>query len=527
MGLDARGTFNALAWLLCSCSTAGTVLEEAGSPGLEAGAPLSDGGSGFDVTLDGANDAPDATDVDAPSFDGAPADGSVVDASPILTSLTVSTGSLVPPFDPSVTDYAMTSLNSVYPIEVTATASDPHAPLTIHNAPAQSGVPASFKLAAGEDFSVSLASGPAYTVHYLPPDWPAYTISTGPDGGPEAGTEDVLMTTLSYQLIVDRSGAPLYYRTFAPQVVFDFQPFTLPDGGLAYAAEVGAPPTASWISGVEHVVDSQFRDVADLQLPAHGGHGILPTEGHDFILLDTDHYVADAYVEQTVDLSGMNPAWSAQALVANVVVEEVVAGAVVFEWDSANYPSFYADSVYDNQFKAGVLSDYLHLNSMCIDPGDGNFIFSLRHTSSIVKVDRKTGAILWTLGGKEDDFGLTGAQVFAYQHYVRAQPDGSLWVFDNDSAPPARILSFVLDEVNKKVVSFTDVYDEPSSQPWAQLMGSYARLGAGRYLFGWGEWVTGDIAPATTEVSNGTVLWGLTFTTPFTPTYRALPIPAL
>jgi arylsulfate sulfotransferase len=228
-----------------------------------------------------------------------------------------------------------------------------------------------------------------------------------------------------------------------------------------------------------------------------------------------------------VDLSGMNPAWSAQALVAHIVVEEVVAGAVVFEWDSASFPSLYADSVYDNQFKANVLSDYLHLNSMCIDPADGNFILSFRNTSSIVKVDRKTGAILWTLGGKEDDFGLTGSQVFAFQHYVRAQADGSLWVFDNDSAPPARILSFVLDEVNRKVVSFTDVYDQPSSQPWAQLMGSYAKLGAGRTLFGWGEWLSGTVAPGTTEVSNGAVVWSLTFEAAETFTYRALPIPAL
>jgi hypothetical protein len=520
IGLRPRRTLIAIAWLLCSCSTAGTALEEAGSPDVEAG--LSDGG-GIDVTLDVAGGAPDAS-TEAASPDGASTDAL---GPPTLTVLTVSTGSLVPAFDAGVTDYAMTSLNSVYPIQVTATASDPQASLVIHNAPAQSGVAASFKLAAGEDFTVSLASGPVYTVHYLPPDWPAYTITTGPDGGPEAGTEDVLMTTLSYQLIVDHSGAPLYYRTFAPSIVFDFQPFTLPDGGLAYATGVGASAADTWLDGVQHVMDSQFRDVADLQLPARGNHGILPAEAHDFILLDTDHYVAESYVEQTVDLSGMNPAWSAQSLVANVVVEEVVSGAVVFEWDSANYPSFYADSTYDNAFQTGVVSDYLHFNSMCIDPADGNFIFSFRNTSSIVKVDRTTGAILWTLGGKEDEFGLTGQQVFAYQHYVRAEADGSLWVFDNDSAPPARILSFVLDEANKKVVSFTDVYDQPPSQPWAELMGSYAKLGAGRYLFGWGEWITGEVAPATTEVSNGTVVWGLTFTSGETFTYRALPIPGL
>jgi len=511
----------ALTCLLCACSTSGSLATE-GEPDTGAGGSPSDSGIAIDALVDVTVDAPGDAGGDARGTgDGSPGAATIL-------SLSVSTGSLVPAFDPTVTDYAMTSLNSVYPIEVTATASDPHASLTIHNAAAQSGVATSFKLAAGEDFRVSLAAGPTYTVHYLPPDWIAYTITGGPDGGPEAGNEDVLLTNFSYQLIVDHSGAPLYYRSFAPLEVSDFQPFTLPDGGLAYAASVAvAPGMVSWFNGVEHVIDSQFRDVADLQLPAHGNHGVLPAEGHEFILLDTDHYVAESYVEQTVDLSGLNSAWSAQALVANVVVEEVLAGAVVFEWDSANYPSFYADSVWGNSFQTGVLSDYLHLNSMCIDPTDGNFIFSFRNTSSIVKVDRTTGAILWTLGGREDDFGLTGDQVFAYQHFVRAQADGSIWVFDNDTAPPARILSFVLDEVNKKVVSFTDVYDQPLSQPYTALMGSYARLGPSRYLFGWGEWLTADVAPATTEVVDGSVVWSLTFTTPYTTSYRALPIPAL
>ncbi len=81
--------------------------------------------------------------------------------------------------------------------------------------------------------------------------------------------------------------------------------------------------------------------------------------------------------------------------------------------------------------------------------------------------------------------------------------------------------------MNKKVVSFTDVYDEPSSQPWTMLMGSYANLGANRYLFSWGEWLNGAVAPGTTEVSNGAVVWSLSFDIPLTFTYRALPIPGL
>src|ERR1019366_2218014 len=46
-----------------------------------------------------------------------------VEVAPTILSLTVSTGILRPAFDPNVTDYDVTSLNSLYPITATATTS--------------------------------------------------------------------------------------------------------------------------------------------------------------------------------------------------------------------------------------------------------------------------------------------------------------------------------------------------------------------------------------------------------------------
>jgi len=520
MTLFRRGAWAAVGGLSLACSSSGTVVEQAVPHDAaccdaaldalaEADGAAADSGTAFDATRDGSEGGADASRADA--------------AGATLVSLTVSTGTLVPPFDPAVTDYEVTSLDAVYPIEVTATASDPGAALLIHHAPASSGVPASFQLQPGEDFTVALGAR-TYTVHYLPHDLPAYTVSISPG----AGTEDILLTPSSrYQAIVARNGDLLYYRTFPSYFVLNFQQFSLPGGTILYGSEVGVAPMMTSIYGTEHLVDAQFHDVGDLQPVAYDGQAALPAEGHDFILIDQGHYVAMSYVQRTVDLSNLNPAWSSQALVLNAVVQEVVAGTPVFEWDSGNVLSLYAASVTSNTFQAGMLSDYLHMNSMCIDPADGNFVLSFRNTSSIVKVDRTSGQILWTLGGTQDQFGLTGSQVFAFQHYVRVQPDGSLWVFDNAKTPPTRILSFVLDEVNKRVVSFTDVYDEPSTQPQASIMGSYAVLGPSRLLFGWGASYSQMSGPAVTEVSAGSVVWSLAFTDPTAFSYRALPIGAL
>jgi hypothetical protein len=498
-----------------ACADAGA--EAAPDAGGASEGGVADGGATDDGSADASTLDADAGTVDAGGTDAPDA------PVPPLVSLTVSSGQLVPAFDPAVTLYAVTSLNALYPIEVTATTRDPSTPLLVQGKPALSAVPTSFKLKPGEDISI-VAGGTTYAITYTPPDMPAYTVTTTP----AAGTEDVLLTAnAQYLLIVDRSGAPLYYRTFSPGSVGNFQQYTLPNGQLAYTVQVGQSH-GPWTLGTMHIMDARFNDVGDVALMPAASHDALPAEGHDFILLDEDHYVTMSYVQRTVDLSELNPSWSSQATVMNAVVQEVDSGQVLFEWDSANVPSLYADSTFNDSFQSNAVSDYLHLNSLEIDPVDGNFIFSFRHTSSIVKVDRNSGEILWTLGGKEDDFGLTSDQVFSFQHYARRQPDGSLWVFDNgNNLHQTRIVSFVLDETNKQVVSFTDVYDKPADQPQTTFMGSYAVLDTSRYLFGWGGWNESVTAPAVTELAGGSVSWSLTFTSPSVFSYRALPVPAL
>jgi hypothetical protein len=440
-----------------------------------------------------------------------------------LASITVSTGQLVPAFDPEVTNYTVTSLNSVYPIEVTATTSDPLVPIVIHGSWATSGTAASFRLQPKEDFTV-VAGGRTYTIHYVPTDLPQYSV-TKPGSG--AGTEYVLLSVGAYVLMIDRAGAPVYYRNFAPKQVEDFQQHKLADGTVYYSTLVGAFDVA-WTLGVDHVMDSRFRDVTDVQLVPNASHEVLPAEGHDFMLLGDEHYVSMSYVQRVVDMSKVNPSWSTKATVMYAVVQEIDHGKAVFEWDSENVPSLYLDSTSGASFGSTGISDYLHMNSMDVDPADGNFVFSFRYADSVVKIDRKNGQILWTLGGKEDQFGLTAAQKFSWQHFARVEPDGSLMIFDNgNNAHQTRIVRFVLDEANKRVTSFTDVYDKPTTEPQTTYMGSHAQLGASRYLFGWGGWNDGSIWPAATEVVNGSVVWSMTFKQKGIYSYRALPISAL
>ena len=449
-----------------------------------------------------------------------------------LQALSVSTGTLRPAFDPGVTDYDVTSLNSVYPVSVTAVTADPAATLAIQGAPARSGTASSFTLSPRQDIQVVVASPglpPAtYTVHYVPSDLPPYTVTSSAG----AGAEPVLVTPDgSYAMIIDRAGAPLYYRTWLPDQAGNFQQTTLADGAVVYSVNVGAFDPSGWSLGVDHVMDDHFQDVADYQLLPYAQHDVLPAEGHEFVMLGDQHFIAISYVKRTLDLSGVDPSWSTQATVMSNVLQEIDHGSVLLEWDSATVPSLYADSYYENDYDDPQPSDpqdYCHLNSIDVDPSDGNLVVSLRHTSSIVKIDRRTAQVLWTLGGREDQFGLMADQVFSFQHHVRMQPDGSMTIFDNGSGPPSmhptRVVQLTLDAVQHQVTSFHVLYTKPSDEPQTGYMGSAVPLSGGRLFVGWGGWYTNGLAPAATEILGGAPVWTLQIDSPGYFSYRALPI---
>jgi len=52
------------------------------------------------------------------------------------------------------------------------------------------------------------------------------------------------------------------------------------------------------------------------------------------------------------------------------------------------------------------------------------------------KVHRRTGEVIWKLGGKRSDFEIGRGAHFAFQHHVRPHPGGIITMFDNEAGPP-------------------------------------------------------------------------------------------
>lgn len=260
----------------------------------------------------------------------------------------------------------------------------------------------------------------------------------------------------------------------------------------------GRPVLAWWEGRVAHgwgggeyvLLDDAYRELARVR----AGNG-LRGDLHEFLL--TPHGTALLTAYHVVDAEG-------RKVVEGVVQEvDVATGEVAFEWRSLAHVPL-ADSYRPAPRDPATPFDYLHVNSVAADL-DGNLLVSGRHTSTVYKLDRRTGAVSWRLGGKRSDFALgPGARTW-FQHHVRRHPDGTLTVFDN-GAPPAheprsRALTLALDERARRVrVLRADTH--PGLL--AIAMGSVQPLPGGNVFVGWGtEPWSSEFAP------DGSLVWDL------------------
>jgi arylsulfate sulfotransferase len=207
---------------------------------------------------------------------------------------------------------------------------------------------------------------------------------------------------------------------------------------------------------------------------------------HDFILISDSDYITLTYYWKfpTNIPARLNPAPNVSVLTP--VIGEVRDGAVVFHWDASDDTSFYANSIFDNDFSDTTTpQDYVHMNSMFVDPTDGNLICSMRDQDQVIKINRQTGVVIWRLGGLNSDFPLTADQKFLYQHDATlTDSNQTLMLFDNGDVslrPYTRICEFHLNYANKTVTSFR-YFNIP--EPFTQLTGSVQKFGDEYFIGG-------------------------------------------
>jgi arylsulfotransferase ASST len=166
---------------------------------------------------------------------------------------------------------------------------------------------------------------------------------------------------------------------------------------------------------------------------------------------------------------------------------DIRTGRVLFEWHSIDHVPL-TESYYRLPRNPDRTYDYFHINTIEIDH-DGNYLVSSRNTHTIYKINRRTGDIIWRLGGKRSDFELGPGVAFGWQHDVRRQKNGTLTMFDNEAAPKlrrqSRGLVLRIDERRKTATLLHSFVHTPRLVAVDQ--GNMQKLPNGNYLVGWGH----------------------------------------
>jgi hypothetical protein len=227
-------------------------------------------------------------------------------------------------------------------------------------------------------------------------------------------------------------------------------------------------------------MDSTFTVVDSLAC----GNGYL-TDIHELRLLPNGHALLLGQEMLPVDMSAVVPGGNPDAIATWNVVQELDAQKnVVFEWRAVEHFQI-TDNTHDDLTAATI--DVTHSNALEQDT-DGNILLSSRELDEITKIDRTTGAILWRMGGKNNQFSLVGdTQWFSHQHAIRRLANGHVSLFDNGnfhSPAYSRAVEYALDEPARTATLVWEFSNSPTT--FSPAMGYAQRLANGSTVIGWG-----------------------------------------
>ncbi len=314
---------------------------------------------------------------------------------------------------------------------------------------------------------------------------PAVEVSkaTSQDGpgdvflGPQAGPVQ------NGPMIVDSRGNLVWFKALPTSTqADDFRVQTL--GGRQVLTWWQGQMGAGIGFGDDVIADSAYRETRVVR----AGNG-LRADLHEFQLTPQGTALITAYYP--VYWSDSSTRGSTRQVVLDAVVQEIDirTGLVLFQWDSLDHVPL-AQS-HEPLPAKGQPFDYFHVNAVQQAP-DGNLIVSARNTWAAYDVDHDSGALIWTLGGKQSTFRMGAGTAFAFQHDVRVHPGDAetVTVFDDGAGPPtvhAQSRALVLRLDRRRGTVALAVEDRHSPSLLANFEGNTQRLPNGHEFVGWGQ----------------------------------------
>lgn len=260
--------------------------------------------------------------------------------------------------------------------------------------------------------------------------------------------------------------------------------------------------------GEDVILNQHYQQIATVS----AGNG-LAADQHEFALTPYGTALITIYHQVPYDLSSVGGPANGSVLDGVVQEVDVATGKVLFQWSSLQHVPL-SDSYQPVPTSASTPYDYFHINSVNLDQ-DGNLLVSARHTSTVYKIDHKTGDIIWHLGGKESDFQLGPGVKFSWQHNALPETGqlNTIRIFDNGSnvtglpgvpgnadEPQSRVIDVKVDTSSHTATLVSQVLHPDGISAGSQ--GNAQRLPGGGLFVGYGQ--TGRFSEFD---STGNLLW--------------------
>src|SRR5215210_3296669 len=282
-------------------------------------------------------------------------------------------------------------------------------------------------------------------------------------------------------LIVDNGGEPIWFHPLQGEEAKD-----------AFNFEVQTykgVKVLTWWEGLhtgfgqgEYVIcDHSYREITRVR----AGNG-YEGDHHEFLITPEDTALITIYSKVPVDLSFVGGPTYGTVLDGIVQEIDIETGEVLFEWHSLEHVAL-EESYWEPKEDQEDSLDYFHINSIDVYD-DGHLLISARRTSTVYKVDRKTGEVLWRLGGKKSNFDMDLGTRTDYQHDARYHDNGIITIFDNGSVNKDVQSRGIVVEIDEDAMSATLIgeYTHPDTV-FSDTQGKVQVLPNGNVFMGWGS----------------------------------------
>ena len=246
------------------------------------------------------------------------------------------------------------------------------------------------------------------------------------------------------------------------------------------------------------------------EVASYGADPPFYTDSHELLLTTNERGEVEYAHFFTYDLQPLNevPPIGGEVgtrTAGHQLLRQTPEGKIDFFWNARDH--FGAEDWIEPRGNAEY-EDFDHPNSLDIDQ-DGHYIVSMRSFGAVLKLNAKTGELLWQLGGRQNQFEIIGDPLdgFSAQHTAYMTGADTLLILDNGPRHDPQQSRAVEYRLDTEAMSATMIWEFRPEGVFSPVVSSAERLQNGHTLVGFG------IPSHIFEVdANGDVLWEVKLT---------------